>query len=96
LPINRKKIDDAESEIARFENARNMACAQLDGLYQDALIKAGKESATVFEIHKMMLEDLDFRESVTDIISTQFNNYRRDYKRTSKYGIINIIDIIRR
>jgi len=71
VKVRRVKIDDAENEIARFENARDMACSRLGELYQNAIKKTNKENATVFEIHKMMLEDPDFRESVTDIISAQ-------------------------
>jgi len=69
--ISRENIDDVESETARFEKARKTAYAQLDGLYREALKKAGEQSAAVFDIHKMMLDDPDYRESVTDIIRAQ-------------------------
>ena len=71
VAIQREKIDDAENEVSRFEKARHTAYAQLDELYQEALHKVGGEGAAVFDIHKMMLDDLDYRESVADIICTQ-------------------------
>jgi len=72
-PVNiRHEItNDVENEAARFEKARNTAYAQLDELYREALARAGEESAAIFEIHKMMLDDLDFRESVTDMIRAE-------------------------
>ena len=71
VTIRRETIDDVENELARFEKARRMAYAQLDELYHEALNKAGKEGAAVFDTHKMMLDDLDYRESVTDAICAQ-------------------------
>ena len=72
-PVNiRHEItNDVENEAARFEKARNTAYAQLDELYREALARAGEESAAIFDIHKMMLDDLDFRESVTDMIRAE-------------------------
>ena len=71
IAIRREKINDVESELARFEKARNVAYAQLNGLYKETLDRAGEESAAIFDIHKMMLDDPDFRESVTDSIRAQ-------------------------
>jgi len=71
VPIRRENIDDVENEVARFEKARGLAYAQLDELYHEALNRTGRESAAIFDIHKMMLDDLDYRESVTDTIRTQ-------------------------
>ncbi|MCL2877646.1 MAG: phosphoenolpyruvate--protein phosphotransferase [Acidobacteria bacterium] len=74
LIIRREKTDDVENEAARFEKARTAAYAQLDELYREALNRVGEESAAIFEIHKMMLDDPDFRESVTDMIRAQSMN----------------------
>ena len=69
--IQFKKIADTEYEVVRFENARQTACTQLDELYQSTKEKVGEEEAAIFDIHKMMLEDLDYLESVADIIRGQ-------------------------
>ena len=66
-----KKIEDPEYEAVRFENARQMACTQLDELYQSTKEKIGEVEAAIFDIHKMMLEDPDYLESVTEIIRGQ-------------------------
>ena len=67
--IRHEIISAVEEEVARFENARQIASSQLDALYLAALKMVGEENAAILEIQKMMLEDLDYRESVIDMIS---------------------------
>ena len=69
--VKRQKIDDPEAEIARFDKAREDAKAQLQGLHDKALKEVGEANAMVFEVHQMMLDDLDYVESVQNIIRTQ-------------------------
>ncbi len=66
--VNRKKIEDAEAEIARYEAAKEIAVEQLNELYEKALAEVGEANAMIFEIHAMMLEDDDYNESVYNII----------------------------
>ena len=58
-------------ERARFEAACKTAGSQLDGLYRQVLAEAGKDSAAIFEIHRMMLEDEDYLEAVMSVLETQ-------------------------
>lgn len=58
-------------EGARFETARRRAQEQLAALYEKALDELGEDSAAIFEIHRMMLEDEDYLDAVKDIIQTQ-------------------------
>ncbi|MCR4732425.1 MAG: phosphoenolpyruvate--protein phosphotransferase [Lachnospiraceae bacterium] len=69
--VKRQKIEDPEAEIARFDKAREDAKAQLQGLHDKALTEVGEANAMVFEVHQMMLDDLDYVESVQNIIRTQ-------------------------
>ena len=69
--VKRKKISDVEAERARFEEARNTAKEQLAGLYEKALKEVGEVNAAIFEVHQMMLDDLDYVESVTNMIQSQ-------------------------
>ena len=69
--VKRKKISDVEAELARFEEARNTAKEQLAGLYEKALKEVGEVNAAIFEVHQMMLDDLDYVESVTNMIQSQ-------------------------
>ena len=69
-----RQISDPEGEIARFDAARERAIAQLAALEEETQERLGQEQALLFQIHQMMLEDLDYRESVTGIISGQLMN----------------------
>lgn len=69
--VRRIHIENVEEEFARFQNARNIAIYQLKDLYEKALVDIGEANALIFETHQMMLEDLDYIESVENIIRTQ-------------------------
>lgn len=66
--LEQKLIDDVEAEIARFEAAKEKATQQLDALYQKALVEAGEEQAMIFDVHKMMLDDGDYLDSISNMI----------------------------
>ena len=72
--IKRIKVEDFENEILRFEKAKEKAVEQLQKLFQKALNDVGEANAMIFEIHQMMLEDLDYIESIVNIIKTQSVN----------------------
>lgn len=69
--INQEYVSDSEREISLFENAKKKAKNQLLELYEKALETVGKDSAAIFEMHVIMLEDLDYRDSVYKIIRTE-------------------------
>lgn len=69
--VKREKITDTAKEIKRFEDARETAKQQLAGLYEKALKEVGEVNAAIFEVHQMMLEDLDYVESITNMIEGQ-------------------------
>lgn len=69
--IKRCHVEDTAREIQRFEAAKETAVEQLQALYEKALREVGEANAAIFEIHQMMLADLDYCESITHIITTQ-------------------------
>ena len=69
--IKRTHVDDADAEWKRFQDAKDTAVSQLKGLYDKAIADVGEANAMIFEIHQMMLEDLDYLESIENIIRTQ-------------------------
>ncbi|WP_072525801.1 phosphoenolpyruvate--protein phosphotransferase [Clostridium sp. Marseille-P3244] len=69
--IKRIHVGDVDAEWKRFQEAKETAVAQLKGLYDKALADVGEANAMIFEIHQMMLEDLDYLESIENIIRTQ-------------------------
>ncbi len=69
--IKREHIQDAAAEIKRFEDAKQTAISELKGLYEKALKEVGESHAQIFEVHQMMLDDLDYVESITMMIENQ-------------------------
>lgn len=74
-----KTITDTEAETARFHAARESSMKQLEDLYDKALSQVGEEQAMIFEVHRMMLEDLDFIENTEEKI--------RDGKKNAEYAV---------
>lgn len=69
--IKRWHVEDTDAEVKRFEAAKEKAVAELQTLYEKAMVDVGEANAAIFEIHQMMLEDLDYIESIINIITTQ-------------------------
>ena len=72
--VKRVKVTDAESEKNRYYEAVETAFKQLGELHDKALREVGEANAAIFEIHQMMLEDDDYKESVEHIIESQMVN----------------------
>ena len=66
LAIYRK----SENQVKR-EKITDTAKQQLAGLYDKALKEVGEVNAAIFEVHQMMLNDLDYIESITNMIEGQ-------------------------
>lgn len=72
--IKRHHIESSDDEIARFESARQQTISELGMLYDKALAEVGEANAMIFQIHQMMLDDLDYIESIKNIITDQLIN----------------------
>ena len=72
--VKRTKIDDPKAELERFEQAKETAKAQLQGLYEKALHEVGDSGAAIFEVHMMMIDDLDYNGSIQNMIESQSVN----------------------
>ena len=66
--IPRHEVSDTAAELERFRAAQETAKEQLAKLYDKALAEAGEDAAMLFEAHQMMLDDLDFVESIEGMI----------------------------
>jgi phosphotransferase system enzyme I (PtsI) len=69
--VNRVHVNDVKRELLRLEDAKQKASDQLQALHEKAMRDIGEEHAMIFEIHQMMLEDLDYLESIAHIIKNQ-------------------------
>lgn len=69
--VKRVKIEDTVAEVKRFEEAKETAKEQLQALYEKALVEVGEVNAMIFDVHQMMLDDLDYVEAITHMIENQ-------------------------
>ena len=72
--VKRSRVDDAGAELKRLEEAIAVSQEQLGKLYEKALKEVGEASAAIFEVHQMMLEDEDYVEAITTMISEESVN----------------------
>ncbi len=69
--IKRYHVEDTKAETARFHSAKEEAIRQLSALFDKAMQEVGEANAMIFDIHRMMVTDLDYCESIENIIDTQ-------------------------
>lgn len=69
--VKRVKVERPDEEVKRVEIAREKSKVQLQKLYEKAVKEVGEASAAIFEVHQMMLEDDDYKESIENMICTQ-------------------------
>ena len=69
--VVRRKCKDTEAEIDRFDKARLATKQEYERLYQKALQEVGNNNATIFKADIVMLDDMDYIESVANIIRSQ-------------------------
>ena len=72
--VKKETVADTAAELARFEAAKEKALGQLKGLYEKALKDVGEEEAMIFDVHQMLLDDLDYNESIQNIIENDKMN----------------------
>ena len=72
--VKRRTVENTEAEISRYKAAVKCAEDELKALHKKACEQVGETGAAVFEVHMMMLEDADYRDSVLNIIKNQKTN----------------------
>lgn len=74
---------DPKEELDSFKRVQKQAINELEALYQQTL-KKNKESAEIFKVHQMMLEDYDYIESVEALIEKTYSASYATYETGSK------------
>ena len=69
--VKRIKIEDAQEEIKRVQQAGEQAKEQLQKLYDKVVKEVGEANAAILEVHQMMLEDDDYLEAIHNMILTE-------------------------
>ena len=72
--IKAHTVENTNAELERFYAAQQTAIQQLDALYEKALPEIGRTSAMIFQIHRMMLQDVNYVESIRNMIENQGQN----------------------
>ncbi len=74
VAVKRIRIDDTGAEKARLEAAKEKAVAELQEIYDKALREVGEANAQIFEIHRMLIDDDDYNDTIVSIIENQSVN----------------------
>ncbi|HEX3037391.1 MAG TPA: phosphoenolpyruvate--protein phosphotransferase [Oscillospiraceae bacterium] len=83
-PIEEYTVEDTSAEVLRFEAAKEKAITQLQELCKKAVVEVGEVNAMIFNIHQMMLNDLDYCDSIINIIQSQKVNAEYAVNQTSE------------
>ena len=68
VAVTEATVADVEAEVVRVTEAIETAKAQIGKLYEKALVEVGEESAAIFEVHQMMLEDDEYLDAIFGMI----------------------------
>ncbi|MCH5270649.1 MAG: phosphoenolpyruvate--protein phosphotransferase [Lachnospiraceae bacterium] len=82
--VIQSKVSDISAELARFHSAREEAIVELRHLYGESAKTVGESGAAIFEMYRIMLEDVSFIEAVENIIAAESIN--------AEYGIAAVSD----
>lgn len=74
IVTERRKVSDPEAEINRYENAKQRAVSQLGALYEKALEEVGSADAMIFDMHALLLQDMEYNGLVHDMIRKESVN----------------------
>lgn len=64
-------VENPYAELDRVEKAKSSAKRQLSELYEKALKEVGGEDAAIFNIQRMLIDDLDYNNAIRKIITEE-------------------------
>lgn len=85
LQIQQKIIENPEKEIARVNTAIIESKQQLQKLYEKTKKEADEDSAAIFDIHQMMLEDEDYLNAIMNQIQKERVNAEYAVAKTGEH-----------
>jgi len=71
LDIPKYSVPDKSAELERFEQATQEVRQDLQSLYEQTAEELGESNADIFRAHLMILDDVDFRQEITDRVKTE-------------------------
>lgn len=72
--VEESKVDRPETEVARFDSARNTASAKMNQFYQEAVSHVGLDNASIFKVYQQMLTESEFVDAIRSMIRSQSIN----------------------
>lgn len=72
--VEESKVDRPETEVARFDSARNTASAKMNQFYQEAVSHVGLDNASIFKVYQQLLTESEFVDAVRSMIRSQSIN----------------------
>ena len=69
--VRRYRVKNTAEELERLKTALETADKELEALYEKALKEVGESGAMIFDVHRMMLQDQDYTDSIENIITGQ-------------------------
>lgn len=94
INISKEKINDTASEINKLDAAVKKSIDELDKLFEKAKVDAGEEEAQIFEVHKMMIYDIEYQDEIRRNINEEKYNaaYAVSLAEEKFYEIFNSMD----
>ncbi|MDZ5470573.1 phosphoenolpyruvate--protein phosphotransferase [Bacillus sp. 31A1R] len=83
LAFEKRSIDDASEEIARFQTALSKSKSELEAIRDKARVDLGEDKAAIFEAHLLVLSDPELITPIEDRIKTDKVNAELALKETA-------------
>ncbi len=83
--VEKIDVENIQAELERFHMSQRQASKQLEGIYQNAVLKLGEAEASIFEIHKMLLYDTQYVEFIESKICLEKVNAEYAVKAAGEY-----------
>lgn len=83
--IRKQQISDVEQELLRLKKASETTKLQYKKLYDKAVTKLGEKNAVIFEMHQMLLENVDYLDQIHKVIREEKANAEYAVNAAGKY-----------
>lgn len=71
IEISKQLTKTVEEEKASVREAQQVATNELKALYDKALEQVGEEEALIFDVHQMLVQDLDYTDFIMNMIADE-------------------------
>ena len=85
LSIVKKKVEDVEEELKRFQRALESSRTELEDIREKAQVELGEDKAAIFEAHLLVLSDPEFVSQTVDKIDS--------HKVNAEYALKEVADM---